>query len=302
MISNFFKGMAMGAADIVPGVSGGTVALLTGIYERLINGIKSVGLDTLITLKEKGVKAAWIQMDGTFLISILLGAATSILIFAQFIHLLLDNYPIPTWSCFFGLVLACVFHVGQQVNKWDAIRLILLIVGTVFVGAISMAAPTEVEITPLVLFLTGALAICAMILPGISGSFILLLIGVYGQIIAAIKGLDVAVLSIFAAGCLVGIMAFSRVLSWVFEHYRNSLLALLTGFMIGALVKVWPWKAVLSYRLNSKGESVPFIDTPIAPWNHDSPELVISIAVFLVGFVGVLWLDSRAKKQRATNK
>ncbi|MFT6976145.1 MAG: putative membrane protein, partial [Bermanella sp.] len=144
MISNFFKGMAMGAADIVPGVSGGTVALLTGIYERLINGIKSVGLDTLITLKEKGVKAAWIQMDGTFLISILLGAATSILIFAQFIHLLLDNYPIPTWSCFFGLVLACVFHVGQQVNKWDAIRLILLIVGTVFVGAISMAAPTEV--------------------------------------------------------------------------------------------------------------------------------------------------------------
>lgn len=291
--------MAMGVADIVPGVSGGTIALLTGIYERLINGIKSVGLDTLIVLKDNGVRAAWIQIDGTFLTSIMFGAATSIIIFAQFIHLLLDNYPIPTWACFFGLVLACVFHVGQQVKKWNAKRLMLVIFGTIFVGGISMAAPTEVEITPLILFLSGALAICAMILPGISGSFILLLLGVYGQIIAAIKGFDVAVLSIFAAGCLVGIMAFSRVLSWVFEHYRNSLLALLTGFMIGALVKVWPWKAVLSYRLNSKGESVPFIDTPIAPWNHESPELVISIAVFSIGFFGVLWLDYRAKQQHA---
>jgi putative membrane protein len=302
MISNFFKGMAMGAADIVPGVSGGTIALLTGIYERLINGIKSVGLDTLITVKNKGIKAAWRQIDGTFLTSILLGAATSIVIFAQFIHLLLENYPIPTWACFFGLVLACVFHVGQQVEKWDAKRLMLVILGTVLVGGISMAAPTEVAITPLILFLSGALAICAMILPGISGSFIMLLLGVYGQIIAAIKGFDMAVLSIFTAGCLVGIMAFSRLLSWVFEHYRNSLLALLTGFMIGALVKVWPWKAILSYRLNSKGESVPFIDTPIAPWNHHSPELVISITVFLIGFFGVLWLDYRAKKQSLANK
>jgi putative membrane protein len=302
MIWNFFKGMAMGAADIVPGVSGGTVALLTGIYERLINAIKSVGLDTVFTLKEKGIKAAWAQIDGTFLLSILLGAATSILIFAQFIHLLLEDYPIPTWAGFFGLVLACVFHVGQQVDKWDVKHVSIMMVGAVFVGAISMASATEVAITPLVLFFSGALAICAMILPGISGSFILLLLGVYGQIIAAIKGFDIAVLSVFAAGCLVGIMLFSRVLSWVFDRYRSFVLALLTGFMIGALVKVWPWKAILSYRVNSRGESVPFMDTPIAPWSHDSPQLTISILVFLVGFLGVLWLDYRSKVKSLSDK
>ena len=296
MIWNFFKGMAMGAADIVPGVSGGTIALLTGIYERLINGIKSVGLDTILTLKNKGISAAWKQIDGTFLLSILLGAGTSIVLFARVIHYLLEQFPTPTWAFFFGLVLACVIHVGQQIDKWDIKNSLLLVIGTVFVGGMSLMSGAEVQITPLTLFLSGALAICAMILPGISGSFIMLLLGVYGQIIAAIKGLDFAVLSIFAAGCLVGIMTFSRILTWVFEHYRASLLSLLTGFMIGALVKVWPWKAVLSFRLNSNGESVPFIDTPIAPWNHGDPQIFISIIVFLIGFFGVLWLDYQGKK------
>lgn len=302
MIWNFLKGMGMGAADIVPGVSGGTIALLTGIYERLINGIKSVGLDTVVTLKDKGIAAAWKQIDGTFLLSILLGAATSILVFARVIHFLLENYAIPTWAGFFGLVLACVFHVGQQVEKWDVKHISFVIFGAVFVGGISLASATEVSITPLTLFLAGSLAICAMILPGISGSFIMLLLGVYGPVIAAIKGFDLEVLSIFAAGCLLGIMSFSRVLSWVFKNYKSQLLALLTGFMIGALIKVWPWKAVLSYRTNSKGESVPFLDIPIAPWNHADPQLLISIAVFSMGLMGVLWLDNRGKNQVLSEK
>ncbi len=297
MIWNFLKGMAMGAADIVPGVSGGTIALLTGIYERLINGIKSVGLDTIITLKNHGVKTAWKQIDGTFLLSILLGAATSILLFARVIHYLLEHFAVPTWAGFFGLVLACVFHVGQQVESWDIKHVFLLVVGAVLVGAISFSSATEVQITPLILFFAGSIAICAMILPGISGSFILLLLGVYGQVIAAIKGFDLAVLSIFAAGCLVGIMTFSRVLAWIFKYYRSPMLALLTGFMIGALIKVWPWKAVLSYRLNSKGESVPFLDMPILPWSHSDPQILLSIVTFLIGLLGVLWLDSRGKKK-----
>lgn len=296
MFWTFLKGMAMGAADIVPGVSGGTIALLTGIYERLINGIKSVGIETIIKLKRQGVKAAWQQIDGNFLLALLLGIATSILIFARFIHYFLENHPIPTWAFFFGLVLASVIHVAQQVEKWNLTHCFLLLAGTVFVAAISMASANELTITPLILFLSGALAICAMILPGISGSFIMLLLGVYGHIIAAIKGLDLTVLSVFAAGCLVGIMLFSRILSWVLEHYRSAMLALLTGFMLGALIKVWPWKSVLSYRLNSKGETVPFIDTPIAPWNHAEPQIIMSVSVFLIGFIGVLWLDYRAKK------
>jgi putative membrane protein len=288
--------MAMGAADIVPGVSGGTIALLTGIYERLINGIKSVGLDTIITLKNDGVKAAWKQIDGTFLLSILLGAATSILIFARVIHYLLEHFAVPTWAGFFGLVLACVFHVGQQVDKWDVKNGFLMVVGAVLVGVISFSSATEIEITPLILFVTGSIAICAMILPGISGSFILLLLGVYGPVIAAIKGFDLSVLSIFAAGCLVGLMTFSRVLAWVFKYYRSPMLAVLTGFMIGALVKVWPWKAVLSYRLNSGGEPVPFLDVPIFPWAHPDPQILVSAMTFFVGLLGVLWLDSKGKK------
>ena len=302
VIWNFLKGMAMGAADIVPGVSGGSIALLTGIYERLINGIKSVGLDTIKALKSGGIAAAWKQIDGTFLLAVLLGAATSILIFARFIHFFLEEYPTPTWAFFLGLVLACAFHVGQLVNKWDVKHVSLLLIGLVFVGGISMASATELAVTPIILFFSGALAICAMILPGISGSFIMLLLGVYGQIIAAIKGLDLAVLSIFAFGCIVGIMLFSRFLSWVLTHYRSMLMALLTGFMLGALIKVWPWKAVLSYRLNSKGESVPFLDTPIAPWQHPDPQLTASVLVFLIGFIGVMWLDNQAKKQVLSEK
>lgn len=298
MIWNFLKGMAMGAADIVPGVSGGTVALLTGIYERLINGIKSVGLDTITTLKGQGPLAAWKQMDGTFLLSILLGAATSIVLFARVIHYFLEIFPIPTWALFFGLVLACVIHVAQQVSVWGAKNIGLLVMGALLVGVMSFSSATEVTLTPMTLFFSGALAICAMILPGISGSFILLLLGMYGQVIAAIKGFDFTVLSIFAAGCLIGLMTFSRILSWVFEHHRSAILSLLTGFMLGALIKVWPWKEVLSYRLNSKGESVPFLDTPIAPWHHADPQIAISTVVFLVGFLGVLWLDNKGKKRQ----
>jgi len=296
VIKTFLKGMAMGAADIVPGVSGGTIALLTGIYERLINGIKSVGPETVKILFSKGIPAAWKQIDGNFLLAVVLGIGTSILVFARVIHYLLDHYPIPVWASFFGLVLACIWFVGKQVEQWQWQRVAMLILGVLIAGGIASSNPTEVEATPLILFACGALAICAMILPGISGSFIMLLLGVYGTIIGAIKSFDMAILSIFAAGCLVGIMGFSRVLSWVLSRYHSATLALLTGFMVGALIKVWPWKAVLSYRTNSKGESVPFIDTPVAPWNHPDPQLLVSLVVFVLAFLLVLWAEKVAER------
>ena len=281
----------MGAADIVPGVSGGTIALLTGIYERLISAIKSVGWDTLVTLKQKGIKAAWQQIDGTFLLSILAGAATSIILLSKVLHYLIETQPIMLWSFFFGLVLASVVYVVKQVNSWNPARIILLILGTLVAALISLSPATEIEVTSFSLFFAGSIAICAMILPGISGSFILLLMGMYGFIIGAIKSFDLISLGIFASGCLVGIMLFSRVLSWLLQHYHSATMAVLSGFMLGALVKLWPWKSVLSYRTNSAGELVPFIESPVWPWLHQEPQIILAIVAVIIGFSIVFVMD-----------
>jgi putative membrane protein len=291
MIGNFFRGMAMGAADIVPGVSGGTIALLTGIYERLISAIKSVGWDTLVTLKQKGIKAAWQQIDGTFLLSILVGAATSIILLSKVLHYLIETQPIMLWSFFFGLVLASVVYVIRQVDSWNPARIILLILGALVAALISLSPATEIEVTSFSLFFAGSIAICAMILPGISGSFILLLMGMYGFIIGAIKSFDLISLGIFASGCLVGIMLFSRVLSWLLQHFHSATMAVLSGFMLGALVKLWPWKSVLSYRTNSAGELVPFIESPVWPWLHQEPQIILAIVAVIIGFSIVFVMD-----------
>jgi len=298
MFWNFLKGMAMGAADIVPGVSGGTIALLTGIYERLIGGIKSVGWDTLVTLKGKGVKAAWQQMDGTFLMSILAGAVTSIILLSKILHHLIETQPIMLWSFFFGLVLASVVYVLRQVDQWNVPRLVWLAVGTLVAALISLSPAAALEATPLSLFFAGAIAICAMILPGISGSFILLLMGMYSVVLGAVKSFDLVSIGIFAGGCLVGIMLFSRVLSWLLQHYHNATMALLSGFMLGALVKLWPWKLVTSYRENSAGEQVPFIESPIWPWQQAEPQLGLAIVAVMVGFSIVFVLDYALKTRK----
>lgn len=291
----------MGIADIVPGVSGGTIALLTGIYERLINAIKSAGVDTLKLLfssKEKGggIKAAWQQFDGTFLFSVFFGIAVSILLLSRFMHYLIEQFPMFIWPLFFGLVLASVFYVGKQIKQWNIERIFWLILGTVIAASIALSSPTEVEITPLTLFVVGSIAICAMILPGISGSFLLLLMGVYAPMIAAIKGLDIPTLAIFASGCAVGIMAFSRLLSWLLAHYHEVMMATLTGFMLGALVKLWPWKAIITTRTNSKGQEVPFLEQPIFPWDHADPQLLMAITGMILGLVSVFAVDYLAKK------
>ncbi|MFY0642666.1 MAG: DUF368 domain-containing protein [Bermanella sp.] len=283
--------MAMGAADIVPGVSGGTIALLTGIYERLISAIKSVGWDTLVTLKQKGIKAAWQQIDGTFLLSILAGAATSIILLSKVLHYLIEAQPIMLWSFFFGLVLASVVYVVKQVDSWNPTRIVLLVLGTLVAAWISLSPATEIEVSSFNLFFAGSIAICAMILPGISGSFILLLMGMYGFIIGAIKSFDLISLGIFASGCLVGIMLFSRVLSWLLQHFHSATMAVLSGFMLGALVKLWPWKSVLSYRTNSAGELVPFIESPVWPWLHQEPQIIVAIVAVIIGFSIVFVMD-----------
>ncbi|MGB3665721.1 MAG: DUF368 domain-containing protein [Bermanella sp.] len=298
MLWTFLKGMAMGAADIVPGVSGGTIALLTGIYERLIGAIKSVGLDTLVTLKDKGIKAAWQEIDGNFLLSILAGAATSIILLSKILHYLIETQPIMLWSFFFGLVLASVVYVMRQVTKWNALRLSWLALGTVVAALISLSPAAVLEPTPLSLFFAGSIAICAMILPGISGSFILLLMGMYSVVLGAVKSFDVVSLGFFAGGCLVGIMLFSRVLSWLLQHYHHATMALLSGFMLGALVKLWPWKQVNSYRENSAGQQVPFIESPIWPWAQQEPQIGLAVGALIVGFSMVFVMDFLLKNKK----
>ena len=238
----------------------------------MITALQSIGPNTLVCLYKNGFKAAWEKIDGTFLATLFAGMLTSIILFARVLHYAIEHFPMFVWPCFFGLVLASAIYVSKEVGNWTWQRLAMLVIGTGIAAMISLSTGAQIEVTPMTLFFSGCLAICAMILPGISGSFILLLLGMYAHVIGAVKSFDIIPLMIFASGCVVGLMLFSRFLAWVLSRYKQATLALLTGFMLGALIKLWPWKAVLEYRLNSAGDSVPWLETPVAPWMHADPQ------------------------------
>ena len=299
----FLKGMAMGAADVVPGVSGGTIAFITNIYETLIDSIHSIGPKTLVILKNEGIAKAWASFNGNFLLVLFLGVATSIFSLAKIITHLLSSQPILVWSFFFGLILVSAVYVGRQIKDWNATKVATVAAGTLIAWQISGMSPNEIEATPLIIFFSGALAICAMILPGISGSFILLMLGMYSHILGAIKGLDIAVLSLFGAGCVIGILSFSRVLNWLLKHYHGLTMAMLTGFMIGSLNKVWPWKQTLTYRTNSRGEQVPLLEQNVSPLEYADvvgaqPQLAGGIALMVLAIVVVGSLELIALKSK----
>jgi putative membrane protein len=257
------KGMAMGMAEVVPGVSGGTIAFITGIYERLIDTIKHVlGPEVWRSLRQNGLAAAWQKANGAFLSFLLVGMAAGIVVGVFGITHLLAHYPILLWAFFFGLIVASAVYIGQQVKRWRSSEVAALVVGTIVAYIITIASPAEGSAQLGMVFLSGMIAISALILPGISGSFILLLMGMYTVIIPTIKTAlktlspeSLAVLGVFGLGCLIGLATFSRLLSWTFKHYHNLTLAVLTGFMLGSLNKIWPWrKAVLG--LTEEGELV----------------------------------------------
>ena len=257
------KGMAMGIAEVIPGVSGGTIAFITGIYETLLETIKNIlGPEVWVSLRRDGLGAAWRKANGTFLISLLAGMAAGVVFGVFFITHLLDNYPIQLWAFFFGLIIASAVYIGRQVERWTITEVIALVAGTILAYLITIAAPAEGSTALGAVFIVGVIAISALILPGISGSFILLLMGMYTIIIPtvkeALKTLDpdkLLILGVFGVGCLIGLGTFSRILSWTFKHYHNPTLATLTGFMLGSLNKIWPWrKPVLG--LNEAGELV----------------------------------------------
>ncbi len=293
------KGIAMGAADVVPGVSGGTIAFISGIYEELLSSISSFNFGLLKTIKNEGIKAAWNQVNGNFLLALFLGIFISILSLAKLIESLLENHPILIWSFFFGLVLASIIYVGKQITKWGVGSILLLIFGAVLAYYITTLNPMVSEnSSPWFLFIAGMIAICAMILPGISGSFILVLLGAYKPVLNAVNDKDFFSIAVFMVGAIVGLLSFSRVLKWLFTKYKNLTLAALTGFIIGSLNKIWPWKETISWRTNSEGIEVPFNQVSKSPLTFEGDaQLTSAIIVAVIGFGLILLLERLAVKK-----
>ncbi len=287
------KGMGMGAADVVPGVSGGTIAFIVGIYDELIDSIKSINMHSLKLLFTGKITAFWKAINANFLLSLLFGIAVSILSLAKLMTYLLVNEPVLVWSFFFGLVLASTWFVSKDIKERNWKTILGFIAGAVIAYYITIATPAETSTSLLFIFLCGAIAICAMILPGISGSFILVLLGKYFYIMEAVNKLDLIVLGVFAFGALLGITSFSRVLSYALKHFRNITLSVLTGFMLGSLNKVWPWKEVVETYTDTHGEVKPLVENNILPNEY----LVEGIILMVIGFALVYVLEKLSSKK-----
>lgn len=292
----------MGAADVVPGVSGGTIAFITGIYDTLLESIRRINPKLLTIWKRDGFKAAFNHINGFFLIALFGGVLTSIATLAKLISWLLVAHPIPLWSFFFGLILISVFHILKQIEQRSLSRLVFLLLGMAFAYSITVLQPLQMDPTSVNIILAGAIAICAMILPGISGSFILLLLGMYAPVLGAVKSFDVAVIALFMSGCVLGLLTFSHVLSWLLKRFRDFTLVFLTGLMIGTLPKIWPWKETLTWRTNSKGEQVPLIEQNLSPFDFESvtshpAQLGLAIVMMVCAIALVLGLEKFAENR-----
>lgn len=295
----------MGAADVVPGVSGGTIAFISGIYEELITSINNVNLGLLTTWKKDGFKAAWTQLNGNFLLALILGIGISILSLAKLIKSLLQSEPILLWSFFFGLVVASILFIGKQIKAWNW-KTILGFALAAFVAYYITTLPGGEESisSSWFIFIAGALAICAMILPGISGAFILVLLGAYEPVLTAIDNRDFKTIAIFAVGAIIGLLSFSKLLKWLFNNYKNLTLAILTGFILGSLNKIWPWKEVLTTRIDSHGKEVPFLERSILPNTFETltqkdNQLLLAIVLMVVGFLTIFIMEKLATKKQS---
>lgn len=281
------KGVGMGAADVVPGVSGGTIAFIVGIYDELIDSIKSINGKSLKLFFTGKWGAFWKAINGNFLIFLLAGIGISIFSLAKIITWLLTDHPVMVWAFFFGLVLASTWFVGKGIKQWNKKTVPAFIIGVAVAYYITVATPAETPSNLFFIFLCGAIAICAMILPGISGSFILVLLGKYFFIMEAVKTLDITFLLVFILGAFIGITSFSRVLSYALKHFRNITLAVLTGFMLGSLNKVWPWKETIETFTDNHGVVKPLLESNILP-NQYAVEAVV---LMIVGFFLVYFLE-----------
>ena len=292
------KGLAMGAADVVPGVSGGTIAFISGIYEELIDSINRINFKALEILRTEGIPAFWKYINGTFFVFLLTGIGISIFSLVKMISYLLETYPVLLWSFFFGLIIASVWLVSRAITKWSISTILAILLGGIVAFYITTIQSTAEVQGHWFILVSGALAICAMILPGISGAFILLLLGSYDEILEAIAERDFLTIGLFGLGCIIGLASFARVLKFLFKRFHNITVAILTGFMIGSLNKVWPWKTTLEYRTNSAGEKVPFIQENVLPGNFEGEHLMMyAVLCMLGGFLLIFLLERFGPKE-----
>lgn len=262
------KGMGMGAADVVPGVSGGTIAFITGIYDEWLNSLKRCTPAVLLRLKREGFVNTWQYINGNFLLALFGGILISLKTLAAVVLIAMDTYPILVWAFFSGLVAASIYLLAREQRGWGLAEWVGLILGIGFILAISFMAPAQLPGHGWILFLGGFVAICAMILPGISGSFILLLVGLYPVFLQAIHNLEIIKLLWFGAGCISGLIVFSRFLLWLLRSYHNQTLAVLIGFLVGSLYVTWPWKNALLTTTNSEGRTVVLQQENLNPLNY----------------------------------
>ena len=317
MMKNYFtnglKGLAMGIAEVIPGVSGGTIAFITGIYERLLLAIKSFNFEAFRVIKNSGFKGLWKHIDGAFLFSLFVGMGVGIVFGVNVITLILEAYPEMLWAFFFGLIVASAIYIFKQITNWTWVEILLLILGSFIAYVVTVITPVSGSLSYPYVFFAGMIAICALILPGVSGSFMLVLLGLYTTIIPLLKeflsSFDFAllpVLIVFGLGCIVGLFSFARIVSYSYKNFRNQTLALLTGFMIGSLNKIWPWRNPLlaldesgnqlSIDLNNlpNFEHVKIIkEVNVLPASYfDTPHVLGVVISLLIGF-GIVFLLER---------
>tara|TARA_B110000967_G_C18852143_1_gene545205 strand:- start:913 stop:1854 length:942 start_codon:yes stop_codon:yes gene_type:complete len=292
----FLKGIAMGAADVVPGVSGGTIAFVSGIYIELIDTIKSLNIAALKVLRSQGLAAAWRHINGNFLVVLLSGILTSLFSLAVVMQFLLAEHPLPLWSFFVGLIAGSVIYLLRQhpITQWrDAL---LFALGVAAAWGVSVAPAVQLEGSHTTMFFAGSIALCAMILPGISGSFILVLLGLYPVFIGAIAGFQIDILVVFGLGGILGLMFFSRLLSWLLAHYEATVIATMCGFLVGSLNIIWPWKQVLDSMISHSGKTIVLASQNLWPSEYlqlvgSDPQILLGVSAMLFGLILVLGLE-----------
>lgn len=297
-LMTFLVGLGMGAANVIPGVSGGTIALITGIYERLIDAIKAWGLHSLKTLTNQGIRAFWSEVDGRFMVFLLAGVVFSIITLARVFEYLLEHHERYTLAFFFGLILLSIYYVGKRVSNWNTSVIGALAAGVIVAVGLALLAPASENSSFLYVFICGAVAISSMILPGLSGSFVLIIMGNYSLVLGAINNFSIDVLVPFALGCGFGIIAFSHILSWVFKRFSSQTLALMTGFVLGSLVVIWPWKQTLTQTVERVGKPSKEVVTGY-DWYFPASfgsETMVCLALMLLGGLSIVWMEYTTAK------
>jgi len=301
----YLKAFLMGMADLIPGVSGGTIAFITGIYESLLDAVGSVNKRSLSALFRFDVKGFLSIVHIRFLVPLVFGMLSAIFLLARLMHYLMNDHPIPTWATFFGLIAASIVVVFKQLdNPKEMGNIISLLVGAVFAWIMVSLIPVDTPTDSWFIYLCGIIGISAMILPGLSGSFLLLILGKYEFITGAVKSPFVdghmVILLTFVAGSLTGVAGFSRVLNWFLKHYRSQTMAFLTGILIGSMKKVWPWKEVLETKV-VRGKTRILREANILPESFDS-QVVLALALAIIGFIAVIWMEYRTSSKLSEAK